>query len=105
MVSLTMAGENHKLKAQLTHRNNLLIAPCSQGLLLRFSQGFLGRLRRSRGPGSRLRAKSSGDSGYAATSTGTSAGGPRPWAVFSQNDGVTTSCHPALTAAMDIMIQ
>jgi hypothetical protein len=47
MLSLTMAGANHKLKAQLTHRNNLLIAPCSQGLPLRFPQGFLGRLSRS----------------------------------------------------------
>jgi hypothetical protein len=28
-----------------------------------------------------------------------------PCTVFSQNDGVTTSCHAALVAAIDIMIQ
>src|SRR3984885_8803389 len=28
-----------------------------------------------------------------------------PWAVFSQKDGVTTSCHIAFIAAMDIITQ
>ena len=29
----------------------------------------------------------------------------RPCAVFSQNEGVTTSCHMAFTAAIDIITQ
>jgi hypothetical protein len=96
-----MGGSDHKLKSQLTHRNNLQVAPCSQGPPYCFPGSVQAVLRGSSPEGEKLAT----GSGYAATSTGTSAGGPSPWAVFSQNDGVTTSCHPALTAAMDIMTQ
>jgi hypothetical protein len=67
------------------------------------------------GDASRLHATSAcrtAIQGYAAylSAPGTSASlfsaaGPRPWAVFSQNDGVSTSCQIAFTAATDIITQ